>query len=112
MSGVSNNSDLISDFEWDHSGVGLAEVVKSLMSYVSEGDVGRHQKFDNFLFWFAVLTGVDSSPHVVGGAGSRLDILSDHLSARQTNLVNFYFPSPLLLEGSEIFRKIRAHVSE
>ena len=71
---------------------------------MSEGDVGRHHKFDNFLFWFAVLTGVESPPHVLRGAACNLDIFPNQLSARHTVLFTFfYFPShdPVLQEGDK-----------
>ena len=56
------------------------------MSYLSEGDVCRHEKFDNFLNWSAVLTGAESSLDVVGGTvRSNSDILSNDLSGRQTD---------------------------
>ena len=62
------------------------------MSYLSEGDVCRHEKFDNFLNWSAVLTGAESSLDVVGGTvRSNSDILSNNLSRRQTDFLEFLF---------------------
>ena len=82
------------------------------MSYLSEGYVGRHEKFDNFLCWSADMTGVKRSLNVVGGTvRSNSEILSNQLSARNTIVVDFLFSlSCILQQGSEIFSKIREHV--
>ena len=82
------------------------------MSYLSEGDVSRHEKFDNFLCWSADMAGVKRSHNVVRGTvRSNSEILSNQLSARKTNFVDFLFSlSFMLQQGSEIFSKIREHV--
>ena len=88
------------------------EVVKSLMSYVSEGDVGRHLKFDNFLFWSAVLAGVESRPHVVGGTLRHSDISSNQLSggSRPRRTIFFYFLFIFLLQYFEFQEEARFSV--
>ena len=82
------------------------------MSYVSEGDVGRHLKFDNFLFWSAVLAGVESRPHVVGGTLRHSDISSNQLSggSRPRRTIFFYFLFIFLLQYFEFQEEARFSV--